>query len=258
MNLLELMLKKKVVWPVGMRWAVQDKDGEVKFACKSLPKPPAIEVWNLEQETEQTRSHTLALGVLANDWRTRIVYRNGYRAAGGWMEWKGGECPVPKETPILYTTKMTTAEPARAGACSWEHFGRQSDILAYCLTAIIPGNSANDAEEALTRLYTKLGVTTLEAAFAVIDEWVPTSVGHTIARGETIFRDCTIVLQTEKSVVWVHNKEEYITPLTEILIDPSQDELTAYLLSGLCKAQVTPAHIAEVREQVHWVYRENQ
>ena len=258
MNLLELMLKKKVVWPVGMRWAVQDKDGEVKFACKSLPKPPAIEVWNLEQETKQTRSHTLALDVLANDWRTRIVYRNGYRAAGGWMEWKGGECPVPKETPILYTTKMTTAEPARAGACSWKHFGGQNDILAYCLTAIIPGYNSNDAEEALTQLYAKLGVTTLEEALAEIDGKLLAPTRHTIVHGPDTFKDCIILLKSRKTVVWGHNDKEYISPLTDVLIDPSQDERVAYLLSGLCKAQITPAHIAEVRDQVHWVYQENQ
>lgn len=93
---------------------------------------------------------------------------------GGWSG-KGGKRPVPKETPIMYTTKVITAEPAKAGACSWGHNGK-----------------------------------------------------------------------------------EYISPLTDVLIDPNQDELVAYLLSGLCKAQITPAHIAEVRDQVHWVYRENQ
>lgn len=258
MNLLELLLKNKVVWPVGMRWAVQDKDGEVKFACKSLPKPPAIEVWDLGQETKQTRSHTLAFNVLASDWRTRIVDCNEYRAAGGWMKWEGGERPVPKEAPIMYATRVGTAESAKAGACRWEHVGDDSDIIAYYLTAIIPGSSSNDAAGDLAQLYAKLGVTTLEEAFAKIDEELTPPTRHTIVHGPGMFKNCVILLKSRKTVVWGHNDKEYISPLTDVLIDPNQDELVAYLLSGLCKAQITPAHIAEVRDQVHWVYRENQ
>ena len=40
--------------------------------------------------------------------------------------------------------------------------------------------------------------------------------------------------------------------------NPSQDELVAYLLTGLCGAQITPVHIKQVREQMRWVYPENQ
>lgn len=114
------------------------------------------------------------------------------------------------------------------------------------------------AEEALTQLYAKLGVTTLEEALAEIDGRLLAPTRHTIVHGPDTFKDCIILLKSRKTVVWGHNDKEYISPLTDVLIDPNQDELVAYLLSGLCKAQITPAHIAEVRDQVHWVYRENQ
>ena len=254
MNLLELMLKKKVKWPVEAEYAVQDGDGEkVKFGRGRPPKLCGTGVWQRDVEVS-----TVPMQCLASDWASRIITRVEYQAAGGWMEWKRGECPVPKETPILYSTKVITAEPALAGACSWEHFGDHSNILAYRLTAIIPEHNSEGAAGDLAQVYAKLGVTTLEEALAEIDEKLLAPTRHTIVHGPDTFKDCIILLKSRKTVVWGHNGKKYISPLTEVLIDPSKDELTAYLLTGLCKVQIDPAHIAEVRDQVHWVYRENQ
>ena len=257
MNLLELMLSRHVMWPIGMRWAVQDRDGEVKFAANCPPKPPMVDTWDRDQETKETKELTIILNTRAEDWRNRVVERNEYQAAGGWMEWEGGECPVPKETPIMYTTKRVVAEKCVAGACSWRHIGDDSDILAYCVTAIIPERNPETVVRALERLYAKLGVTTLEGAFAKIDEGILASAKHTIVHGPDTFKDSIILLRSRQTVVWTHNGKEYISPLTEVLIDPDKDELAAHLLSGLCKVQIAPIHIAEVRKQVGWVYPEN-
>ena len=254
MTLLELMLKENVKWPVGAEYAVQDDDGEkVNFGRGRPPKLCGTGVWHRDIEVTTTPIHCLA-----SDWASRIITRVEYQAAGGWMGWRGGECPVPKETPILYRTKMTPAEPAKAGACSWEHDGGIGDIIAYCLTAIIPGRNLEGAAGDLAQLYAKLGVTTLEEALAEIDEKLLAPTRHTIVHGPDTFKDCVILLKSRKTVVWGHNGKEYISPLTEVLIDPNKDELVAYLLSGLYKVQIDPAHIAEVRNRVHWIYRENQ
>lgn len=253
MNLLELMLENKVVWPVGAGYAVQDDDGmKVKFGYGRPPTLCTTGIWHREVEVA-----VVPIRGLASDWATSIITKNQYYVAGGWMEWKGGECPVPKEAPILYTTKVVTAEPCRAGACSWEHIGNDSDILAYRLTAIIPGRNPKETADALAQIYIKLGVTTLEEALAEIDKGIPTSMGHTIVHGPDTFKDCTILLKSKQTVVWVHNGKEHISPITEVVIDPSEDELVAYLLSGLCKVQIDPAHIAEVRDQVNWFYQDN-
>ena len=252
MNLLELMLENKVVWPVGAGYAVQDYNGKIKFSDKQ----PVCNGKYYEWE-ECWVTHSVSTREQLNDWHKTIITREQYQAAGGWMGWEGGECPVPKETPILYSTKAITAEPARAGACSWEHIGNDSDILAYCVTAIIPERNPETVVRALERLYAKLGVTTLEGAFAKIDEGILASARHTIVHGPDTFKDCIILLRSRQTVVWTHNGKEYISPLTEVLIDPDKDELAAHLLSGLCKVQIAPIHIAEVRKQVGWVYPEN-
>ena len=259
MNLLALMLEGKVVWPAAAGFAAQDKSDYIVHFYRVEPDPVKYLEWRLsENEGVWTKRPKHPLSGLASDWDTHVVTKEEYQAAGGWIGWEGGNCPVPKEAPILYTTKVLTAEPARAGACSWDHVGDDSDILAYCLTAIIPGCSSNDAAEALTRIYAKLGVTTLEEAFAKIDEGAAASVRHTIVHGPDTFKNCTILLKSRQTIVWGHNGKEYISPIMDVLIDPSQDERVAYLLTGLCKAQVTPAHVQQVREQVCWVYPENQ
>lgn len=258
MNLLELMLEQNVLWPAYAQYAVQDADKFLKFSSAGdLPEyDKNDEIWI--RDADHGVSGSRVIKSLSIDWSTRIITREEYQDAGGWMCWEGGERPVPKETPILYTTKVITSEPARAGACSWEHVGDDSDILAYCLTAIIPGQNQETAARDLAQLYAKLGVTTLEEAFAEIDKGIPASMGHTIIQGKTVFRDCVILLKSRQTVVWVHNGDEYIFPLREVAIDPSPDELVAYLLSGLCRVQIDPAHIIEVRKQVCWVYPENQ
>ena len=143
MTLLELMLKEKIVWPIGAEFAVQDNDGEkVKFGRGRPPTLCGTGIWHRDVEMTNTPIHCLA-----SDWASRIITREEYQAAGGWMKWEGDTCPVPKETPILYSTKMATAEPAKAGACRWENTGDDSDILAYCLTAIIPGRNLECQQE---------------------------------------------------------------------------------------------------------------
>lgn len=138
MSLLKLMLSQHVLWPVGAEFAVQDGDDRTVQFC--FESPVKSELGQKYWVTPGMAAHSkISINTLADDWSTSIITREEYQAAGGWMKWEGGERPVTKEAPIMYSTKAVTAEPVRAGACSWEHVGDDSDILAYCLTAIIPG-----------------------------------------------------------------------------------------------------------------------
>ena len=57
----------------------------------------------------------------------------------GWIEWKGGECPVPGDTMVevlLREETATTGEAMEAGKYSWGHFGEGNryadhDIVSY-------------------------------------------------------------------------------------------------------------------------------
>lgn len=81
MNLLELMLKEEVEWPVGAEYAVQDDDGEkVKFGYGRTPILCNTGIWHRDVEVAIT-----PMQCLASDWSTRIITREEYQAAGGKM-----------------------------------------------------------------------------------------------------------------------------------------------------------------------------
>ena len=83
MNLLELMLKEKVEWPVGAEYAVQGQDRWIAFHDKSS-KPfinDRAPAWRSEGSflpDEMVRADDLAI-----DWSFRVITSEEYQAAGG-------------------------------------------------------------------------------------------------------------------------------------------------------------------------------
>ena len=51
----------------------------------------------------------------------------------GWIEWRGGECPVPAETLvwIKFRDGSVTNYISKAEGWEWEHHGSVGDIIAY-------------------------------------------------------------------------------------------------------------------------------
>lgn len=52
----------------------------------------------------------------------------------GWIDWAGGDCPVPFRTPVEVRHRNGGELEARAGrgaAKSWSHQGFSGDIVAY-------------------------------------------------------------------------------------------------------------------------------
>lgn len=89
MNLLELMLKEEVEWPVGAEFAAQDVSGRAYWYSKSPVFDGANEIW-----CGDSVSTRIQLSKIADDFASCIITREGYQAAGGWMKWEGGERPV--------------------------------------------------------------------------------------------------------------------------------------------------------------------
>jgi len=49
-----------------------------------------------------------------------------------WIEWKGGECPIDRDTRVSYRLRdETVCIPDRAGRLDWLHDGVWNDIIAY-------------------------------------------------------------------------------------------------------------------------------
>ena len=55
--------------------------------------------------------------------------------ADGWIEWKGGECPVDADKTVYvnYRDGGKTPKAVKAGSQRWDHSGLGGDIIAYRL-----------------------------------------------------------------------------------------------------------------------------
>lgn len=159
MNLLELMLKDKVEWPVGAEFAAQD--GDMWFACYDGTAAPFMYdqamAWSSEGSLIQKAIRKLCS--LSDDWSTRIITREEYQSAGGWMKWEGGECPV---NGILVKYRMRNSpslhSEGEAENLRWSHDrhgdGTESDgdIISYRIikqteSGFEPFVSVEDAHE---------------------------------------------------------------------------------------------------------------
>ena len=63
------------------------------------------------------------------------IVADAVRDADGWIEWKGGECPV--DVDALVCCKLRSGKVSitayHAGLLSWRHNGNAADIIAYRL-----------------------------------------------------------------------------------------------------------------------------
>lgn len=213
MKLIELMLAADVQWPVGAKWAVQDNDGaSVKFGGGLKPiLPTSSGIWRRDVEVAR-----FPMRELASDWDTHAVTRDEYQAAGGWMKWQGGECPVDEDA-VVQAKWSDGDETTRALSSSFSWFASVSlpNIVAY----------------------------------RIVRQHAPT---HTIYHGGELYRDCQILLQTEQTLVWRCDGAEYCCKPRQALIDPDDNGLAAAILARLCGADVAPEHVREMREQMGW------
>ena len=70
---------------------------------------------------------------------------------GPWIEWHGGECPVPPETMVkVKGRKLALGRGGRAGGYYWHHGGGDDDIVEYC---VVLEQADLDAAEQLLRAH---------------------------------------------------------------------------------------------------------
>lgn len=51
---------------------------------------------------------------------------------GPWIDWHGGECPVPLDTLVEVKYRNGTVRgPGRASGFEWDHIGSRGDIVSY-------------------------------------------------------------------------------------------------------------------------------
>ena len=91
MNLLELMLKEEIEWPVRAEYAAQDQDRLIAFYDKR--SRPFIDKTNSAwcSKVCPLLDKMIKAEDLALDWSSRVITSEEYQAAGGKMLINGGE-----------------------------------------------------------------------------------------------------------------------------------------------------------------------
>lgn len=66
-------------------------------------------------------------------WKPPVGQAKPAPDADGWIEWKGGACPVGSETPVYIKMRsgITRAGSLEARRYRWSHIGSDGDIVAY-------------------------------------------------------------------------------------------------------------------------------
>lgn len=135
------------------KYLAMDPDGRV-YGYTEMPTPGIIG-WSVPDNLYSTDGRGCLIQIDRDDvdgqWQSAIITREQYEAAlaaknDGWIEWGGGECPVPRGTlvdvkyrcgDVNYHTKA--GEPDSAGsidtafAVRWSKLGAEYDIIAYRL-----------------------------------------------------------------------------------------------------------------------------
>lgn len=157
MKLIDILveeLPKRDGWPKRANCIIQDPDKIVEHATchPSVAKCGEDGFWFLDS----SRIGGFEVDTLASDYTTAIITREQYEAAlsaknDGWIEWGGGECPVPRGTLVdvryrdgrqlnALSANDGTLNPRDASFVFWRNDGSEKDIIAYRL------HKTNEAE----------------------------------------------------------------------------------------------------------------
>ena len=132
MNLLELMLKEEIEWPVGAQYAVQNGKGRFVYWCGDKPNLTPCSMFGVDWAMEICCGGVY-VSALADDWSTRIITREQYQAAGGWMKWEGGARNFVNTSKVC--VKFRGQAPCDTTGIAyeylWTHSGLDSDVMAY-------------------------------------------------------------------------------------------------------------------------------
>ena len=160
MKLIDILVRelpKRGGWPDGAKTVAQDSCGECwGFDCCN-PKIKNGLWWVSDSGTDLIPSSKVQFDLLADDWSSTFITREQYEASlaaknEGWIEWGGGECPVPCGTMVDVKHRCGAASEnqqawpkghkesdvivnplSNAGQAFWRHENSVMDIIAYRL-----------------------------------------------------------------------------------------------------------------------------
>lgn len=141
-------------WPNGVKCITQDYGSGpiyrgVVFGYREEPHLKK-NIWLANNDLGHAYVTVKRYDAVADDWATAIITREQYEAAlaaknDGWIDWPGGECPVPRGTLVdvkwrdgriddgIPAKISHDLDSSKRNAISWQHHGNSHDIIAYRL-----------------------------------------------------------------------------------------------------------------------------
>lgn len=252
MKLIDILveeLPKNGGWLRDVKTMAQDRGGDIwGYDCVS----PCLKggLWSSKSGEDLVRTSKIEVRNLAADWNTAIITREQYEAALAaskrcdhewvpsegrtqsgylcskcgnydgpgydWIDWPGGECPVPTGTLVdvkwrdgriddgIPAKISHDLDSSKRNAISWQHYGNSHDIVAYRL------HQPQEAEQAKVDDEADLNECIGQDAAPVWDgEGLP-PVGCECEcqfRGE--WQKCTILFSGKRIVVVMVDDDEY-------------------------------------------------
>lgn len=155
MKLIDILVEETIengwVWPEHANCITQDRDREIMPAT-CHPCVAKFEASSNRWFLNGSRIDCFTADVLASDYETAIITREQYEAAlaekehplpwddncnddDGWIDWSGGECPVPRDTlvEVKFPDGITSYDAQPAGSYRWTLRNCVTDIAAYRL-----------------------------------------------------------------------------------------------------------------------------
>ncbi|MGL5487074.1 MAG: hypothetical protein ACRDC6_12435 [Shewanella sp.] len=123
-------------WRDGVEWAVQNGDhGRISFS-ENKPSRHGSKSWMAEGGFQ----FKIEVCKPISNWHQTILSREEYfhlypeSDADGWIEWKGGECPVGRDVAVdLKWSDGFEPKAAKPRAFRWQHLDSHANIIAYRL-----------------------------------------------------------------------------------------------------------------------------
>ena len=154
MKLIDILveeLPKRGGWDAKWHQCAQDGNGEVCFFTDGeINFRRSFDAWSIPSRGVARHDGKARFWLLlADDYQETIITREQYEAAlaaknEGWIEWGGGECPVPRGTLVdvryrdgrqlnALSANDGTLNPRDASFVFWRNDGSEKDIIAYRL-----------------------------------------------------------------------------------------------------------------------------
>lgn len=221
-DLLVEELPKRGGWPEKVTHIGQDYDRELMFYGRGNVRTGII----LDQlAVDHRECGSVGTKITREQYEASLAAKNE-----GWIEWGGGECPVPGDTDVLIKCKSEGAwdcrRKQRADEVSWTHDDSALDVIAYRLHQPQEAEQAKADEEAdlnecigqdAAPLWNGEGLppvgVEIEYSFAKVNYRTDFSRGKVLAYGmQNVFMEH-----------WA-SKNEFIQPLDKIEFRPIRSE----------------------------------